>query len=43
MSRFNAPKKIIDSFLENNWPRKDVDVEDDHEAPILTYNKKWTS
>jgi hypothetical protein len=39
-----VPKKINDSNLENSWPRKDVDVEDDpYEAPILTYSKKWTN
>jgi hypothetical protein len=42
--RFNAPKKINNSILENNWPRKDANVEDDpYEAPIFTYNRKWTN
>jgi hypothetical protein len=44
LSGFNVPKKINNSILENNWPRKDVDVEDDpYEAPIFTYGKKWTN
>jgi hypothetical protein len=36
-----VPKKINDSILENNWPRKDANVEDDpYEAPIFAYSKE---
>jgi hypothetical protein len=38
---FNAPKKINDSILKNNWPKNSVDAEDDpHEAPVVAYNKE---
>jgi hypothetical protein len=41
MLGFNAPKKISDLILKNNWPRNDVDTKDDpHEALILVYNRE---
>jgi hypothetical protein len=38
---FNAPKKKSNSILKKNWPKNNVDVEDDpHEALVLAYNKE---
>jgi hypothetical protein len=43
---FQAPKKINNSIIAKNWPKNDLDVEDDpYEIIIFVYsmemNKLW--